>query len=383
MDTNYHSDPIIHTPFSASVENEGIDIKEVIAKIWIKRKFILLITAISLVIGIIIALTSPNQYTASCTLVPQTGEKKGGNLSGLAAMAGIDLGGSLSGESLSPAVYPQILKSVPFTRAVMETPITISAAGGKPITVYEYYSSTEYTKPSPVALIKKYTLGLPSVLFGKKNAGGTNTPVSYSIDSIQTLSGKDEKVYESIQNAMEFVANRKEGYVELQYTFPEATGAAQITDAIRRILEQFVIRYKLDKVQKDLDFVEKNFAIARQDYLAKQARLAAFQDANRNLVSATAAATGKRLSTEYDVAYTVYNELAKQREQARIAVKENKPVLTVIKPVVVPNQKSAPKRGVIVAVFLFLGLIMGTSWILVQPFIRDIIAEIRLKKENE
>lgn len=381
MDTNYHSDPI-RTSASTSVENEEIDIKEVIAKIWLKRKFIVSTTTISFVIGIVIALISPTEYTASCTLVPQTGEKKGGNLSGLAAMAGIDLGGSLSGETLSPAVYPQILKSAPFTRAVMETPIMVSKAGGKSLTVYEYYSSTEYNKPSLVSLIKKYTVGLPSVLFSKQDTENINTVVSYSMDSIQTLSGKEERVHKYIQNAMEFAANKKEGYIELQYTFPEAIGAAQITDAMRRILEQFVIRYKLDKVQKDLDFVEKNFAVARQDYLAKQAQLAAFQDANRNLVSATAAATGKRLSTEYDVAYTVYNELAKQREQARIAVKENKPVLTVIKPVVVPNQKSAPRRGMIIAVFLFLGLIVGASWVLLQPFIRDIVKEIQVKKED-
>jgi uncharacterized protein involved in exopolysaccharide biosynthesis len=69
----------------------------------------------------------------------------------------------------------------------------------------------------------------------------------------------------------------------------------------------------------------------------------------------------EKLQSEYNIAYNVYNELAKQREQARIQVKEDTPVLSVIKPVVVPVEKSKPKRIMILAIWIFLGGVAGVG----------------------
>jgi uncharacterized protein involved in exopolysaccharide biosynthesis len=73
----------------------------------------------------------------------------------------------------------------------------------------------------------------------------------------------------------------------------------------------------------------------------------------------------------------VYNELAKQLEQAKLAVKQSIPVLTVIDPVVVPNQKSAPRRAMILIVFTFLGVIIGIGWVFIKPFIDDLRSSVR------
>ncbi|MDD4033437.1 MAG: hypothetical protein PHS48_09365 [Bacteroidales bacterium] len=71
------------------------------------------------------ALLTPNQYTASCSLVPQTGERRsGGSLSGLAAMAGISLGDISAGEVLSPNVYPNIIKKVSFQKELLHAKYT-------------------------------------------------------------------------------------------------------------------------------------------------------------------------------------------------------------------------------------------------------------------
>ena len=65
-------------------ENE-IDLIEVVKKLWAKRKFILKVTVVCACLGVLVALFSAKVFTASCTIVPQTGEKTtGGSLSGLA-----------------------------------------------------------------------------------------------------------------------------------------------------------------------------------------------------------------------------------------------------------------------------------------------------------
>ena len=97
------------------VEEDTIDLVEILQKLWAKRKFILIVTGVAMALGLVVALRTPNQYTASCTLVPQTGERRtGGSLSGQAAMAGISLGDMTSGEVLSPNVYPYIIKNASF-----------------------------------------------------------------------------------------------------------------------------------------------------------------------------------------------------------------------------------------------------------------------------
>ncbi len=363
------NDPNVVTPVK-SIEEDEIDIKEIIAKIWRKKWFIIAVTGLFLILGILIAFTSPVSYTASCTFVPQSGGKSGGgNLGGLAAMAGLNLGSATSGETLAPSTYPEILKNVAFCKEIMHVQVTPSRLNGQHIALLDYYTNPDFAQKSFFQKIN---------IFSKNNKEVNEETATYSArDSIQQLNKKELAAYNAIQSSAQITENTKSGYVQLSYSFPEALGAAQATEEVRKILERYVIRYKLDKVQQDLDFVERNYAIAKQDYQSKQLRLAAFQDANRNLVSAIAATTERKLSTEYDMSFAVYNELAKQREQARIAVKETKPVLTVINPVVVPTQKSAPKRGMIVAVFLFLGLIIGVGWVLIQPFFQDLAKEVK------
>jgi uncharacterized protein involved in exopolysaccharide biosynthesis len=83
-----------------------------------------------------------------------------------------------------------------------------------------------------------------------------------------------------------------------------------------------------------------------------------------------------RLRNEYDIAYTIYRELATQREQAKIAVKENQTILTLVNPPVVPLVKSAPRRSIIIVGFLLLGVVISVGWVLISPIFKAIKEEI-------
>lgn len=364
---------------------DEIDLTEILRKLWIKRKFILKTTGISLLIGLFIALFSPVKYTAHCTVVPQSGkEGAGGNLGGIAAMMGVNIGtGASGGETLSPNVYPQIVKSVPFTREIMQTSIKVEKSGEKEIPLYDYYTDKQYQSSSLIGAIKKYTLGLPGLLIGAvRGSDAQEQSIASDSLSLPTLSRDEEKVYQTIQSSLQLNLNPKDGYITIDYTFPEAEAAARITDQARKTLEQYVTAFKSEKMEDNLSFVQESFDEAQTDFQQKQERLATFQDANRGLTTASARATEQRLRSEYDIAFTVYNELAKQLEQAKLAVKESKPVLTVIEPVVVPVQKSAPRRSIIIAGFLFLGLVAAIGWVLTKPFIAEVLQGVKQGKEE-
>lgn len=364
---------------------DEIDLTEILRKLWVKRKFILKTTGIFLLIGLFIALFSPVKYTAHCTVVPQSGKDgSGGNLGGLAAMMGVNIGtGASGGETLSPNVYPQIVKSVPFTRAIMQTPIKVEKSEGKEITLYDFYTNKEYQPFNLIGSVKKYTIGLPFLLINAIR-GSDMQEEAHPSDSLSlpTLNKDEERVYQAIQGSMQLNLNAKEGYITIDYTFSEAEAAARITDKVRKTLEQYVMAFKSEKMEDNLAFVQQSFDEAQEDFQQKQDRLAIFQDANRGLTTASARATEQRLRSEYDIAFTVYNELAKQLEQAKLAVKESKPVLTVIEPVVVPVQKSAPRRSIIIAGFLFLGLVTAIGWIFTKPFIAEVVQGVKQEKEE-
>jgi len=362
-------------------ESDEIDLKDLFIKIWTQRKLILVVTAIAIVIGLLVAFLSPVEYSASCTVVPQQTEKSGGNLAGIASMMGVNLGSGMSGETLSPTVYPNIVKSAPYCSDIMQTKITTKKSS-VPITLYEYYTEDEYRDKNPFSIIAKYTIGLPGTILSAITSNDSEDlgQAIYSdtiTGKVISLSEDERKVYEIISNNIQLELNSKDGYIVLGYSFGEPEAVAQITQNLYTTLDKYVRNYKAQKAEDNLIFVQSSYEDARADFLRKQSELAAFQDANRDLSTASARAILRRLNSEYDIAFTVYNELAKQLEQAKLAVKQSIPVLTVIDPVVVPNQKSAPRRAMILIGFTFLGFIIGIGLVFIKPFIDDLRSSVR------
>ncbi len=368
---------------SQPVQNsDEIDLVDLFRKLWVKRKFILTVTGVFLLIGLFVALFSPVSYTASCTVVPQSGENKSGGLSGVAAMMGVNLGTTMMSEgTLSPNIYPEIIKSVPFTREIMQTPIVTKRSNGKEITLYEYYTNKQYQDKNVMSSIKKYTLGLPRVILGSFRKEEPIQEIVAHADTVivYSLNIEEEVAYDAIQESMQVFTNSKDGYVSIDYSFPEARPAAEVTNQIYRTLEKYVASFKSEKLEDNLQFVEESYETARKDFLQAQSRLVAFQDANRGLATATARSTEMRLQSEFNIAFSVYSELAKQREQARIAVKENQTILTLVNPAVVPNEKSAPRRSITLLAFLFLGFVAACGWVLGKPYIQNVFREIEKK----
>ncbi len=365
--------------------SDEFDLKDIIRNLWQKRKFIFVVTGVTLLLGTLIAYMSPTQYTAVSVIHPQSSRQStsSANLGGIAALAGVNLGATIVNEgSISTSMYPQIINSLPFVREIMQVPITVEKSQGKEITLYEYYSNKEYRENNRLSIIRKYTISLPRTIISTFQPKGkqqinSNIPITPDSSGIIKITHQEQRVYNAIKNAIQYEYNSRQGVITLGYTFPEALAAAQVSEQLHKTLEKYVINYKTEVVQENLMFVEQSYQKAQKDFLQKQANLAVFQDANRGLITATSRATETQLRSEYDIAFTIYNELARQREQAQLAVEETKPVLTVINPVIVPLNKSAPQRARTIALSLILGLVLSIVWVLTLPFFRDILGNIK------
>ena len=345
-------------------QEEEIDLVEVVQKLWKNRKLILKITVVFMVLGVLVALFSPKEYTAGCTMVPQSGDKKvGGNLSGLASMVGINLGGASGGEVLSPTIYPKIVSSIPFKKDLMATPLKFEEYD-QPITLLDYYTKDEYQKFSLGGTIVKYTIMISA---GQGSA-------------IQSLSKDEKKMSEMLNDMISLNVNDKDGYVQLSASLGEPLAVAQLAERAQELLQTYITDFKIEKVKSNLTFVEQQYDAAKKRYEKMQDSLARFRDANKSFSSAVAKTQEEALTNEYNLTYSVYSELAKQMEQAKIAVNETTPILTIVEPVVVPIERSKPKRGLICVLFTFLGGFAGVGTVLALPFVANIFGNDKLKR---
>ena len=96
---------------------EEIDLMALFTKAWSKRMWILKMCGVGLIVGIVVALSIPKEYTVTTTLAPEstgTGSSSSG-LGALASMAGINLGSSATGsDAIGPTFYSDIVASTPF-----------------------------------------------------------------------------------------------------------------------------------------------------------------------------------------------------------------------------------------------------------------------------
>jgi len=102
-----------------------------------------------------------------------------------------------------------------------------------------------------------------------------------------------------------------------------------------------------------------------------------FKDSNINIIDSRFVNKLNSLESEFEIVNVVYQELNKQLEQSKLQVSRDTPVFSIIKPVTIPNIRSAPKRSLMVIVYTFIGFIIGSGYILIKNPLLKIIREIK------
>lgn len=349
------------------VQEDEIDLVELTKVIWSKRTFIFKVTGIFVILGLVIAFTTKVEYKASCKLMPETqeGMPNLGGLGGLAGLAGFDLSGLGGSGVLSPELYPEIVKSAPFLDKLINTPVYFEKLDTT-LTSFEYFK--EIDNPSLFGYVAEYTIGLPGKI--KKLFSSSEEAKLQDYDMIR-FSKEDWEIMERFADRLSVSVDTKTGTIGVSAEMPDAVAAAQVADQLVKDLSERIIAYKSSKAQINLEFIEERFEEAKQEYQQKQEQLARFTDSNRNITNAIIQNEYERLQNEMNIAFEVYKGLATQLEQAKIKVKEDTPVLTELEPVKVPEDKSKPKRGLILIGLCFVGVLISISMIIAKKLINE------------
>ncbi|WP_237276376.1 Wzz/FepE/Etk N-terminal domain-containing protein [Tenacibaculum ovolyticum] len=349
---------------------EEIDLSELFRTIWRGKKTIIRFITIFGIIGLFIAIFSEKQYVASTTVVLQTGGSKvGSNLGGLAAIAGINLGGGSTG-GLSTALYPQIVQSVPFQRELLNVSLKFSNVKEE-ITYREYYE--KYKKNNILSVIRNYTIGLPGKVINLfKKEPNNNSITEMPEDSIYRVSVKEYSLFKQLKGQLGIDNNKKGRFIKISFSMPEALPSAQMAQKARELLQKSITNFKIQKTKEEYTFIEERYNELKKDFSKKQAVLASFRDRNQGLITSRSQSRLESLQSESNLAFSIYSELAKQLETQKIKLKENTPIFTIIEPVSVPVIKSKPKRIMILFIWLFLGTVFGMGFLLGKKWLKSL-----------
>jgi LPS O-antigen subunit length determinant protein (WzzB/FepE family) len=352
--------PNYNVPFEE--EDEGIDFIALIKTLWDGRRTVIIWTCIFIALGLIAALTMQRKYTVTTVMVPQTSSKGGSSLSSLASLAGVDLSSTSSAE-ISPLIYPKIVSSIPFRLELLYTPLHFNKVD-TPVDMMTY--SQEYAKPTLMGAVKKYTIGLPSLLMkairGKKE--DTVPPDSTSEGPKPlVITNEEGEMLEKIGESVSLMVDKKEGFLTLTVIGIEPIQTAELAMKALQLLQDEVTRLQTEKAQSELDYIQARYDEAKAEAEQYQERLAVITDRSQSMTTTRDRIERDRIQSKYTIANSIYTEMAKQLEQSKMQVKKDTPVFTIIQPVQVPI-KSSNSRVRTLILWTFLGGVIGCGIVL-------------------
>ena len=353
------------------IEDE-IDVVELLKKVYKEKKLIFKYSFVAAIAGIIFALFQPNQYTASTTFIPQlSSDVKTGtsSLSGLASLAGINLSGMEGSSEFPPSLYPQVVESVPFRLDLLSSNIQIDNNNLK----LREYILDDMSSFNLLGTIKDYTIGLPSLIIGFFKSD----EFSQDFSSIYSLSEEDNQLFEKLSDVFSLSINDKEGFITMSFNDKNKKVAAQVAQTAETLLQKKIIEFKVKSSKELLDFTTNQYDQKKEAFEKLQDERAVFVDKNINISSTLFKNKLSRIESELNIAQTVVQQLASQVEQAKLQVNKDTPVFTTIKPVTVPFAKSSPSRSLTVIIFLFLGFVLSSGYVLIKEPAIEILKSIK------
>ena len=348
---NYQQ-PDVQEPENDELE---IDWMDILRRIYAIRKTLYKAAGVGVVLGIIIALSIPKQYTVTVTLSPEmNGDKTSG---GLASLASSFLGGaatSNSNDALNVTLAPNIVASTPFILDMFDTRVQ-TLDGELDTTLVAYLDEQRtpwwgYIKAVPGLAIRAIKL-----LFIEK------------VDTVSVLNPFQltEEEYQKVEDLRKVITvevDKKTAMTTVTVTLQDPKVTAMVADSVVGKLQQYIIDYRIKKAKEDCAYLEELYKERQQEYYDAQSRYAHYFDTNRNIAFQSVRAEQERLQNDMNLAYQVYSQVAQQLQVARAKIQEEKPVFAVVEPATVPLEPSGTSRKTILLGIVFLAICGTGMW---------------------
>lgn len=362
------------TNLNIDMEEDSINIIPFIKKVWFSKKLIIKVTALFFIIGCLVALLSPTEYSSQTTFVPQVSgddmSTKNNKLGSLASLAGINLNSveETSDSYLSPLVYENIANSEEFSLRLLSEELTNTNADK--FTVREYLlSNGSSLNLNPIIFIKKYTIDL----FVNNESSEIDSDIRKKYNFI---SDEDFTLLNSFRQKFKIELNPEEGYIKVIASDENPFISTQLVEKITKSLQSKIIEIRTNKIKERLEFSKEQYEIKQLEFDSLQKQLAEFKDSNKSISTARFRSKLQKLESEYQLQQNILINLASEYNNNKIKLNKDTPIFSVIDEVSVPNVRSKPKRILLIITYIVLGLLLSISFVLLKDPTFNFIKEI-------
>ena len=352
-----------------------IDLMDVLRKIISIRKTLYKAAGVGVIIGIIVYLSIPKQYTVNVTLSPEMGGSKSGN--GLVGIAASFLGSGVSSgdssDALNASLSSEIVSSTPFLLELLS--IDIPAPDGNGNMVLDTYLDDQ---SSPWW---NYVIGFPNMLVGGVKSlfseGTLDTLENVGRRGTLELSQEQNTKVNVLRNSVKASIDTKTAITNVSVSLQSPKVAAVVADSVVHKLQEYITDYRTSKVKDNCAYLEKLFKERQREYYTAQKKYANYVDTHDNLVLQSVRTEQERLQNDMSLAYQIYSQVANQLQVARAKVQEEKPVFAVVEPAIVPLNPSGMKLMIYVIVFVLFSITTTIVWkFLVKNILKIIITNV-------
>ena len=295
--------------------DDEINLRELFTVLWVGKIKIIAITAMFAIMSVFYALSVPNQYKASVSLVPaqqQSGGISGAlaQLGGIASLAGVSLG---SGDSSESQIAQRIMQSWSFIDDFIKSnnlEIDIFAAEG-------------WDRASGKLNIDEdlYNSGTTQWLVKNEETNKVGMPSSW-------------RLFETFTEILSVSEDKKTGLVSMSIEYYSPQIAKQWLDMYISAINKHMQERQMAKVTRNIEYLEAQIA---------KTTIAEMQE----------------------VFYTIIEEQLKSKMLA-----EANPdyAFVAVSPSMVPEQKSQPKRALICILGTLLGGMLSILMVLIMHY---------------
>ena len=313
------------------------------SRLWSVRKKIIIINTVVLILTLayLLFLTNPF-YKSTVTILPEYGSKSNmlSQLSGLASLAGVKVGDSAPTE-----LYQNIITSETVLQEV----------------IYSKYRTKEFS--DSVNLIKYFE-----------------------------VEGKDENPF--LNNRQEFLAlyelllqgrittevDRMTKILNVTVTMPEPQLSADVANNLVKSLDLYIRTQRKSYATEQSFYIEKRTEQVKDSLAAAENKLKAFREQNRMVMqSPNLLLEQGRLMRNVEILQTVFIELTKQLEIAKIDQIKDAPVVNVKEYAKNPVKKAGPKRASSLITIMFFSFILSSLYFIFKDDVKKYVGIVRGK----
>ncbi len=305
---------------------------------------------IGLVVGALYAFSKPNVFDVQATIMPEVQGRGMGGVGGFgSSLSGFGMDNSNTLDS-RPDLYPNVIGSVPFAISMLKQPV-YSKKLGATMTLEDFINRT-----GTVSIIDKIK-GLFTVDDDGSDAQVSKADPKDANKTLEVTKGQYGLI-KAVQGSISSSFDRKTGVITVTATELDPAVAATVASLSLKYLTDYITDYRTDKARRRVQFLTTQVRDAKKRYESAQFTLSNYRDRNVSVYLNTAKLDEQRLQADYLLEQSVYNDLARQLEQAKIKVEEDTPVFKTLEPPIVPIYKSGPKRTYIMLGFLIAGMLV-------------------------